>query len=172
MTIDPGKLRVVRLLEFPLDVNQRATEAFEGMRREFTLVAMRTPEASDVPTRLLELITALTDEFEDVGAGPGREGDEALARGETVLAELVHRVPPSVVPAFVALNDMCDEADGYCRQGDVLLSMASPPEAIAFRRWFLGEFTAQVAGQEPLPWPDADQETLLCDARLRGTFAG
>jgi hypothetical protein len=169
VTSGADELREVRILEFPIDVNQRASEAFEGLRREFTLVAMRTTEAAEVPARLLELVAALTDEFEGISSGPDRLRAEAEERGDLVVAELVHHVPLAVLPACVALNEMIDEADEYCRQGDLLLSLASPPEAVAFRRWYLGEFTAQLNGEPPLPWPQADQEALLRQPRLRGT---
>ncbi|MGI8686620.1 MAG: hypothetical protein ACR2MO_16280 [Acidimicrobiales bacterium] len=132
-------------------------------------MAIRTPDSAEVPARLLELVQRLTDEIEGISSEPDRRRAEAEERGDTVIPELVHHVPLSVVPACIALNDMCDEADEYCRRGDLLLSLASPPEAVAFRRWYLGEFTAQLRGEPPLPWPKADQEALLRDTRLRDT---
>jgi hypothetical protein len=33
------------------------------------------------------------------------------------------------------------------------LTLVTPPEAVAFRTWFLEEFVRQVAGEDPLPWP-------------------
>lgn len=167
-----GELRQVRILGFPLDVYQRANEAFEGLRREFTLVAMRTPEAAAVPTRLLQLIEALTDEFGAITSEPDRLRDEAIGRGELVVDELVHHLPPAAGEACVALNEMLDEADEFCRQGDVLLSLASPPEAIVFRRWYLGEMTAQLRGEPPLPWSQVDQAAVLAEPRLRATTGG
>lgn len=163
-----GELHTIRILEFPLDVGERASEAFEGLRREFTLVAMRTADAGEVPERLIQLIDALTDEFQGFSSEADRVRDEALARGDMVVPELVHHMPMEAAAACVALNDMCDEADEYCRQGEVLLSLASPPAAVAFRRWYLGEFTAQLNGEPPLPWPQADKDDLLRDTQLRG----
>lgn len=133
------------------------------------LVAMRTPAAGEVPVRLLQLVDALTDEFQGISSEADRVRDEARARGDKVVPQLVHHMPEAAAAACVALNDMCDEADEYCRQGEVLLSLASPPEAITFRRWYLGEFTAQLSGEPPLPWPQADRDALLRDATLRGT---
>ena len=164
-----GGLREVRVLQFPLDVYRRATEVFEGQRREFVLVAMRTPEAPDVPDRLLQLVAALSEEYEGLNPEADEMRDQAILRGDTVVDELVYRMPPAVVDACVALNRMMDEADEFCREGDVLLSMASPPEAVAFRRWYLGEITGQLAGEQPVPWPQADMEKLLHDPTLRGT---
>lgn len=165
------ELREVRILGFPLDVYLRTAEAFEGLRREFTLVAMRTPEAAEVPARLLQLIEALTDEFEGISSEPDRLRDAAISRGEHVVDELVHHLPPAAEAACIALNGMLDEADEFCRHGEVLLSMASAPEAVVFRRWYLGEMTAQLRGGPPIRWSDVDQAAVLADPRLRGTTA-
>ena len=156
------------MLGFPLDVYQRTAEAFEGLRREFTLVAMRTPDAARVPARLLQLIEALTDEFQGISSEPDRLRDEAIARGETSLPELVHHIPPAAEAGCVALNGMLDEADQFCRHGQVLLSLASPAEAVVFRRWYLGEITAQLRGEPPLPWSHVDHAAVLASPGLRG----
>lgn len=161
-------LHQVRILQFPLDVYQRSTEAFEGLRREFTLVALRRPAADEVPARLLELVDALTGEFGGLTDGPDQVRDAALARGETTLDELVYRLPAAAADACVILADLLDEADEFCREGDLLLTLASTPEAVAFRRWYLGEIVAQVRGGAPMAWPDADVEAIRRQPRLRG----
>lgn len=166
-----GEIREVRLLRFPLEVHRRASEGFEGLRREFQLIAFRGPGADDVPERLLRLVDALATEYQGLNVEADMVRDEALARGEAEVAELVYRAPPGVAEACIVLSQMADEADEFCRRGDVLLTLASTPEAVAFRRWYLGEFVAQVNGEPPLPWPDADHEALARDPRLRGTTA-
>ena len=50
------------------------------------------------------------------------------------------------------LGAIFDEADDYCRAGEHLLSLATPPEALAFRKWFINEFVAQIGGSAPVPW--------------------
>ncbi|MDP9441273.1 MAG: hypothetical protein M3P34_03640 [Actinomycetota bacterium] len=55
---------------------------------------------------------------------------------------------------------MLDEPDEFCRSGNQLLTLATPPELLAFRRWYLREFNAQLQGQPPLPWPEADRQQL------------
>jgi hypothetical protein len=49
---------------------------------------------------------------------------------------------------------MLDEADEYCRRGEHLLTLETPPELVRFRRWYLQEFVNQIAGAAPEPWPD------------------
>jgi hypothetical protein len=50
------------------------------------------------------------------------------------------------------LIDMLDEADAFCRGGDLLM-LATPDDQVAFRRWFLAEFVTQLGGGAPTPWP-------------------
>jgi hypothetical protein len=64
----------------------------------------------------------------------------------------VYRVPLAAGEACVELNAMLDEADEFCREGD-LLTLATPADQVAFRRWFLGEFVEQLGGGAPTPWP-------------------
>lgn len=166
-------LVAVRLLHYPLDVYERATEAFEGLRREFALIAIRSPDADAdaVPVRLQALVDALGADFGELSEDNTRLMQEAIGRGETVLDEVVYRLPPRAGEACVALATILDEADRFCRQGDLLLSLATPPEAVAFRRWYLGEIVAQLHGEEPVPWPEADREALSDSPRLRGSGA-
>lgn len=159
-------LIVVRLVRYPLDVYQRSDEHFEGLKREFALLGLS--DTSGLPRRLIDLVDALTSQY----AGPVTAADqvrqEAIRRGETELAELRYDLPAPAVGATKTLAKMLDDADAFCRQGQHLLSLATPPESLAFRRWYFGEFIAQAQGLEPLPWPDAEKDALVASAVLRG----
>jgi hypothetical protein len=61
-------------------------------------------------------------------------------------------VPASAGSAATALGEMLDEADEFCRAGD-LLTLAAPDDSVEFRRWYLGEIVGQLAGRAPTPWP-------------------
>jgi hypothetical protein len=49
---------------------------------------------------------------------------------------------------------MLDEADEYCRSGQALLTLETPPDAKLFRQWYLDEFIGQLSGAPPTPWPE------------------
>jgi hypothetical protein len=51
---------------------------------------------------------------------------------------------------------MLDEADEYCRSGQHLLTLAADDEIVRFRHWYLEQFIAQIAGEQPVAWPDYD----------------
>lgn len=147
----------VRLLDVSLADYQRSTEHHDELIREFALIneARRTEVigegAPEVPARVLALVDDLTARFAAFGAGPTTALREALERGEERI-DLLYTVPPEVGPAAAELNRLLDEADEFCRAGD-LLTLATPPEAAAFRRWFLDQFVTQTAGAPPTPWP-------------------
>ncbi|HSR24749.1 MAG TPA: hypothetical protein VLW53_14435 [Candidatus Eisenbacteria bacterium] len=150
MTSD-DELVEVRFLRFPVRVSARATEHFSELRREFALLAASTPtDCETVPARLLALIDALGRRYPPQ-AQHEAERQAALDRGDKA-ADLAVKVPASGAGASVALNDMLDEADEFCRTG-ALLTLAAPPDVAAFRRWYLHEVVAQVEGAEPTPWP-------------------
>lgn len=163
-----GDLVEVRLLRFPVVEAAKAAEHFDGLKREFALLAMQGTK-DDLPQRLLDLVAALTVQYESTTAEPDRLRREALARGDREIPVLVYRTPPGSDEAAISVARMLDEADDFCRKTDLLLTMATPPRSLAYRRWYFGEFIAQLHGLPPLAWPDADHDALAASPVLRGT---
>ncbi len=148
----------VRLLNLSLAAYRRTSEHHDELLREFALIAEARrvsdgPAAgqADVPDRLLALIADLTARFSAFTSEPSAALRDALDRGDEHV-DLVYRVPPEAGPAAEQFDRLLDEADQFCRAGD-LLTLATPPDAAAMRRWFLQEFVAQIAGAPPTPWP-------------------
>jgi hypothetical protein len=151
MTAD-DQLVEVRMLGFPLEVFQRAQEHGDGLVRELTLIAQAKPE-HDVPVRLAAIVSELSSRFAGFSEETDAVRDAAIDRGEQSV-DLVYRLPRAAGAASVHLGDILDDADAYCRQGEHLLSLTTPPESLAFRRWFLGEIVRQAHGDPPRSWPD------------------
>jgi hypothetical protein len=151
--LSPGEIRV-RLLNFPLEVYRRAQEHADGLVREFAIIAQGRANgtATDIPERLLAIVDSLSTQYAQVSSAPEAERDAALDRGQTYL-DLTYQVPIAAAEASNLLGHIFDEADAYCAQGRHLLSLSTPPESRAFRRWFLGQFVEQSAGRPPTPWP-------------------
>ena len=145
---DAQPLVAVRLVGLPLDVYQRAAEHNDELLREFAL--LRGDDGEHVPTRLLALIDELRVRFATFTSRQTGEMEAALARGEREI-DLLYEVPVEAAPAAVHLGQLLDEADEFCRTGD-LLTLAAPVEAVAFRQWFLEEFVHQVGGRAPRSW--------------------
>ena len=148
-----GELVEVRLLRLPLQVWQRTQEHVDGLLREFALIAQDDEGRAAAPGRLLALVQQVSAGFGSFSEAQRIQMEEALERGEHEI-DLTYHVPPAAAPAAQQLGDMLDEADEYCRRGDHLLTLATPPEELRFRRWFISEFVDQLGGAPPTPWPD------------------
>lgn len=153
----PGapELVEVRIVAMPLDAYREASEHGDELLREFALIRDSDNDAGSraIPRRLHDLVDSLTGDY---GAFTGAQEHAlraALDRGDEAI-DLAYRVPAQVKDACTALSDMLDEADDFCRHGTDLLTLATPPRALAFRRWFLGEFIRQVDGKEPTRWQE------------------
>lgn len=145
-------LHTVHLLEFPLPLFLRAQEHHADLMREFAYVA-EPHDSDDVPDRLITISASMRERFGAFTAAPDAARDAALARGDTAV-DLEFNVPEAAAAAAGDLSKLLDEADNYCRRGD-LLTLATPPDLVAFRRWYLGEFPAQISGGEATPWSRA-----------------
>ncbi len=138
----------------PVDLWQRAREHTDELMREFALI-LSQPGSSDhdVPRRLTALIAELSRDYGGFGEANAQLLEQASDAGMSRV-DLVYDFPPDAGPAIAHLNDLMDEADEYCRRGQHLLTLATPADQVAFRRWFLDEFVRQTQGQPPIPWPE------------------
>ena len=142
----------VRILSFPIDLYQRAREHNEGLMREFTLIRLSEPDSLDVPNRLVKLAEELTQRFAAFTAVPEGQLAEAEARGDEQI-DLVYRVPPDAAGAVTRYDALMDEADEYCRNGEHLLTLVTPPDLLGLRQWFFEEFVGQAEGKDATSWP-------------------
>ncbi len=155
MTGSGTTLVPVRILGLPLDVYRRASEHTDELLREFALI--QEDDSEHVPARLLALIDELHLRFAAFTQGQTLAMQEAMARGDTEI-DLLYEVPREASEGAARLADLLDEADDFCRAGD-LLTLAALPETLAFRRWFLEEFVLQIDGRPPRPWSVFLKET-------------
>lgn len=143
----------VRLLGLPTAEHQASTEHLDELRREFRLLEVQQAdgEAHDVPTRLLRLIARLEDRWSGMVDDPAADLDDALDRGAATV-DLTYRVPAGAKRAAEELDALLDEADVFCRSGDTLLTLQASSQVLAYRKWFLHEFSRQIDGLPPTPW--------------------
>jgi hypothetical protein len=152
----PPELVSIPVLRIPVAIWARTQEHIDELLREFTLIAAQLRdhrENPDVPVRLIELVKHLTDEYGGLNTDQENRLADAAQEGLGEL-DLVYHVPPEATEACIRLQDMLDEADAYCTQGEHLLTLATPPELNRFRRWFLDEFINQLNGAPPTPFPE------------------
>jgi hypothetical protein len=146
--VDP--LFEVRILHFPLPLFERSRRHMEELTREFEFIAKG--DTAGTPARLIALVERVGHRFAGLNDTAEARVEAALARGEEQL-DVVYEVPQAASVACEELNAMLDEADDFCRHGE-LLTLATPRDQVAFRRWFLDEFVKQLAGGAPTAWSD------------------
>ena len=153
MTASPADdLVTVRVQGFPLQVHARAQRQAQEMRREFQLVlGQEQLHPGSVPARLLDLSAVLSERYSGFTEAQEREIEDGIDAGQEILDELVFRVPAEVAGAVEQLRAVLDEADEFCRS-DQMLALATPPDLVRYRDWYLDEFSRQLAGEPPRPW--------------------
>jgi anti-anti-sigma factor len=148
--VSPQQLVRVRLLGFPVELHRRASEHSEALRRELAFVE-HAQAADAAPARLEALTAELAGRYGDLTTAQSEQIEAANAAGEPSI-DLEYELPDDVVDAVVHLGQLLDELDDLCREG-ALLTMVTPPDLLAFRRWLLGEFEGQVRDRRPpRPW--------------------
>ena len=157
-----GPVVIVRLLELPVPLFAVSQQHSDELVREFQLMAGDTSSSDEgtghrsrpVPARLVALVEAFGNSYGAfTGEAEARLAD-AVRRGESVLSELVYEIPASAAAAAEQLGRMLDEADDFCREGEYLLTLATPADQVQFRRWYLSEFVRQIGGEAPTSWPE------------------
>ena len=144
----------VQLLGLPPHLAMAGQEHFDELSREFFHLS-RADESvrRDVPGRLLELSQVLRRTFSAYVDDNQRLIEEAAERGDSTI-DLTYRLPGAAGPAAEGLGQLLEEADRYCSAGEHLLTLRTPAEPRAYRRWYISQFVDQVAGAAPVPFAD------------------
>lgn len=147
----------VWLLKLPVKLYARTQEHTAELIREMYLIEQQRlhdgSAAKSLPARLIELIEELTEGFSPMTAQQRAELSDAVKRDLDEI-DLVYRLPVAAADASIRLNQLLDEADEFCRQGRHLLTLATPPELVRYRRWHVGEVATQLGGGPRTPWPE------------------
>ena len=147
-------LVTVQILGLPVGLHARAAEHGEELQREFALIAHgreRSDNHREMPRRLLSLIATLQGSYGGFTTQQEDLLESAIRSGQSTL-DLTFHVPAGAGEAAAALGALLDEADDYCREGRHLLTLATPSDLVAYRRWYLREFVDQIGGAAPMPW--------------------
>jgi hypothetical protein len=154
--LGPDEMITVRVIGLPVDVQVEAQQHADELTREMVLVAeqMRQDgDAAGLPVRFVELVSTLSSRYSVFTAEQEQQLAAAVAAGDRTI-DVTYSVPVSAAAAAADLGGIMDEVDDYCRQGRLLLTLATPALLVDYRRWFLDQFVAQAAGREPVSWAD------------------
>ena len=143
----------VELLEVPVALRDRAQQHSDELLREMTLIALQNSTSHELPVRLTQLAADVRVNFGAFTATPESLLDAATDRGDDMVPRVVYQVPASVAAYSRHLIEILEETDEFCRGGEYLLALASPPDIHAYRIWALLEFERQAGGEAPTSWP-------------------
>jgi hypothetical protein len=151
-----GRPEQVWLLGYPVQLGLAVAEHVEDWIREFKLIALGRESGTsghDVPDRLMQMVTQLTQHYAAELSEPDRLRAAAAARGEATV-DLPYPVRPESEMVVRGWQRMLTEVDDYCRAQE-LLTLQRTPEQVALLDWVTGEFLRQLDGQAPTTWADA-----------------
>lgn len=141
------------LRDYPLRLWLQQQEHTDAVMREFQLLLGAQEVGSDLspPQQLIDLAEMFTNRFGALISEINAERHAALAEGRD---RMDSRVPmPEGTPQLLdQVATVFTAVDDYCQAGE-LLTLARPPELIAFFEWTRSELTAQYEGAAPTPWP-------------------
>jgi anti-anti-sigma factor len=143
----------VRFLAVPVDVWEKSSAHQEAVQREFDILRGSLPMEA-APNRFKALTDDLDLRFARAGDPITAQLEEAARKGEMSI-DITAKLPQGVGSAALQLGEMMAEVDEYCRKGESLLTVATPPDLVLFREWFLGEVHRQIdQGLPAMPWPE------------------
>jgi hypothetical protein len=138
--------RTVKLVGVPVGLYFEASRHMGEITREFTLISLgeRSGINERVPAQLLELADQLRQRYRSHADSIRSQFEGAAAAGRvSVDVEL----PAEEITALLTeeITELLDAADEFCRSGD-LLTLASPPEVVAWRHWWRDQVVGQIRG--------------------------
>jgi len=149
------QVTVVRLVGVPVDLYLRASRHRADLTREFALIAFGDETGvteHGVPARLLALVDELHNRYGRQSSGIRAQFEEAAQRGEeTIEVDL----PATELAAAMTdrVTTLLDEADEFCRSGQ-LLTLEAPPDIVVWRHWWRDQVVGQIRHRaQPTPFP-------------------
>jgi anti-sigma regulatory factor (Ser/Thr protein kinase) len=138
----------VRLLGMPVRVFGHYRLWYEELRRELRLLALNHGDDYPLAQELSE-VTIQVEAERRQAVGIDRL-NAALVEGRDRV-DLEYVVPSSTRKTMTRLMELLEQVDVFCRD-QRLLTLAPTQQQLDLRRWYLGEFGRQAAGEDPLPW--------------------
>ena len=157
---DRGRVVNIRLLGVPLELRRRVMEHSEEVLREVQLMAAdeSDPTGRTVIQRLARLRQDWPARYRQLSVDVRRRLDSAADSG-LASVDVTYYAGREVVDVMVAMEQLFDELEDLCRAGS-LLTLAAPPDCVAYRRWVLGQYIDQLAGHPPTSWPQWSEMEL------------
>lgn len=145
----------VHLLGCPVRALVQELSRQRDLIRELTLMRIgnlhRTRDAR--PSSLLALVEDIERHNRDLEVTTNAVRDQSITEGAESV-DLHYHLTPEAGPKMALVNRLYDEIDVLTRDDDHLLTLPPTATMVRLRHWYFGEFTRQLAGAAPTPWPE------------------
>ncbi len=171
MTTPEAVVDEIHLIGVPVEKWARWHSHHDTIRRE--LEVLLTTERVDLPLeRMKTYVDVLGRRVGDFYA-PLMQGLRGALHSGTTIVDLKVEVRQESASEALELDSLLDEINHFCRDEASLslVTVATPPDLVSFRKWFLGEFAKQARGGPPLSWPDHSRKVGSSSGRERGDGA-
>lgn len=149
----PPATNCVRLVGFPVVLGEQQSERSQELMRELRLLLIGR-DRGDIslrePSALLDLTQDFVSAYSHALAGATAERQEAQIRGEASI-DVEYPLHQGSRELLIRYAAAMEDMDDYCRS-DTVMTLPSPPEMVALRRWIVEEFIRQYDGLPPRPW--------------------
>ncbi|HEX4189834.1 MAG TPA: ATP-binding protein [Marmoricola sp.] len=144
----PPEMFTLRLLNMPVELFSHLRMHFNELGRELRLLALSAPERYPLAVEFAEVYLQIEHERRQV---VGLEVLDRSIEDGTESVDLTYDVVASAPASMARLAELLTEV--YRSLADEsLLAMRPGPDLMSLQRWYLGEFTRQHTGLEPVPW--------------------
>ena len=145
-------LRPVRLRGLPIPLLSRYQVWFEDLHRELRMLVLTDEGNHPLARELVDVITTTLAERQHYS---GIEQIEAAMAEGCATADVDLEVPVASGTTMDRLRGLLERADQLCRDEETL-TLPPDEDVVRVRAWYHGEFTRQLRGEPPRPWPPAD----------------
>lgn len=145
----------VHLLGCPVRALEQELRRQRDLIRELTLMRIgNLHRARDAhPSSLLALLQDIERHNRDLGVTTNAVLDQHLV-GDAKTVDLDYLLTPEAGPKMARVSRLYDEIDVLTRDDAHLLTLPPTAKMVRLRHWYFGEFTRQLAGAAPNPWPE------------------
>jgi hypothetical protein len=147
-SLPPG-WAVVRLAGCPVELSMRQDEHLDELIRELQLMRTASTTSQALAEHLQELLSEPAH-----ARHTGRRTAQLAWQSGAKLIDVEMAMPREFGPRVLALHEAVNRADVLCEQMQ-MLTVASPPELRALRRWMAHEVSHQLGHDAaPVSWTD------------------
>ena len=146
---DPGDLLRVQFAGMPVRLFAGFRVWYAEVCRELRILSLAHSQDYPVVRALSELTVQVE---QDRAHASGIDALDAAIAADLDRVDLSYQVPQSAPDTMSRIGELFDQVDEFCREHQ-LLTVPATPQQVELRRWYLGEFVRQGAGEQPAPWP-------------------